>query len=73
MKTFEKWFAGMISAGLSGGATAAVGAFAVPDLLYVPGGLQKLGIMFAGGAAIGVLNYLKQSPLSEALEVAKEK
>lgn len=72
MKLFEKWFAGMVSAALSGGATAAVGAFAVPDLLYVQGGLQKLGIMFAGGAAIGVLNYLKQSPLSEVVGAGKE-
>ena len=63
MMTFNKWFAGLVSAGISGGATTAVAVFAVPDLLYAPGGWQKLGIMFAGGAAIGVLNYLKQSPL----------
>jgi hypothetical protein len=74
MKTFEKWFAGMISAALSGGGTTAVGAFAVPELLYAPGGFEKLGIMFAGGAIIGVLNYLKRSPLDECLEaIAAEK
>ena len=53
MMTFNKWFAGLVSAGISGGATTAVAVFAVPDLLYAPGGWQKLGIMFAGGAAIG--------------------
>lgn len=68
MMTFNKWFAGLVSAALSGGATSALTVAMVPELLATPVGMQKIGVIFAGGAIIGVLNYLKQSPLVEAVK-----
>lgn len=66
MMTFNKWFAGGVSAAISGGANAAAAAFIAPEVFLVPGSYEKLGLLFAGGALIGLVNYLKQSPLVEA-------
>lgn len=65
--TFNKWFAGMVSAAISGGANAALAVAVAPDV-FLTGGYEKIALLFAGGAAIGVLNYLKQSPLAETVK-----
>ena len=65
MKTFEKWIGGVISAS-SGGALSALTAVGFDPSAFNfvdPTAIKKTIAVATVGAAIGVMNYLKQSPL----------
>lgn len=54
------WLKGLISAAISGAATAGLASVVDPHIIHDP---TKLFQMAVGGAVVGVLNYLKQSPI----------
>jgi hypothetical protein len=56
------WFKGLISALLSGAVTGASAVFIMP-VEFNQANWSKFGYMVLVGAIIGLINYLKQSPL----------
>jgi predicted RecA/RadA family phage recombinase len=63
-KALRVWLAGLLHAVVAGAANAAAGALADPGHFNLTHeGLTALGKLAAAGAIIGVVMYLKQSPL----------
>jgi len=59
----KTWLAGLVSAAITGAANAATAILVAPETFNIHEGLSKLGTMAMAGAFIGVIAYLKQSPL----------
>jgi len=57
------WLKGLISATISGGATAVSTMVVSPQEFNFQNGLNKLLTVAAVSAVMGAANYLKQSPL----------
>ena len=63
MKTFQSWLEGIISA-IMGGALSSLGAIGfAPETFNFDDGLNKTFAIAGMGAIIGLMNFLKQSPL----------
>ena len=63
-KAVRVWLAGLLHAVIAGAANAAAGALADPGHFNLTHeGIAALGKLAAAGAVIGVVMYLKQSPL----------
>jgi hypothetical protein len=56
------WLKGLLSAVLSGAAVGATAVFVMPITVSTES-FKILGYMVLVGAVVGLLNYLKQSPL----------
>jgi hypothetical protein len=56
------WLKGLLSAALSGAAVGATAVLATPITVSMEN-FKSLGYMVLVGAIVGLLNYLKQSPL----------
>lgn len=56
------WFNGILTAAISGAASAASIAIVDPDHFNISSGLSNLGKAAAAGAVIGAINHLRQSP-----------
>jgi hypothetical protein len=66
-KAVRVWLAGLLHAVVAGAANAAAGALADPGHFNLTHeGITALGKLAAAGAIIGVVMYLKQSPLPVA-------
>ena len=65
------WVKGLIAATISGAANSGLAAGIAPESFNFGDGLNKLITMCAGGAIIGVLLYLKQSPFPADCEGQK--
>lgn len=58
------WFQGLLTAVISGSVTALAGVLTSPETCDLsPAGLRKMGMLAVAGALIGVVAFLKQSPL----------
>lgn len=63
------WLKGLLVAAVTGAIGAIVPALQDPDHFnFTPDGVKKLAAMAAAAALVGVLLYLKQSPLAPAVE-----
>ena len=58
-----KFLKGLANAAINGFATGALTLAVAPEFLTQPDGYRKVAFLAVGGAVIGVLNYLKQTPL----------
>ena len=68
---FRIWALGLLHAAIAGAASAAAAALADPAHFNLsPAGLAALGKMSATGALVGLVMYLKQSPLPARTEIA---
>lgn len=66
--TARKWFHNLVAAVITGGATSGMSAIgiAVADAAGAQVqalNLKQVGVLFVSGAVVGLLAYLKQSPL----------
>jgi len=57
------WLLGLLSAGISGGASAITVVVVDPNNFNLQAGLKNLASVFVVQALIGMALYLKQSPL----------
>ena len=58
------WIKGLIAALISGMVTALAGVLIDPQSVdFSAAGLKKMGLLALAGAMIGVVGYLKQSPM----------
>lgn len=67
-----KWLYTMVHTVIGGAANSAVAMFVDPAAFNF-GDLKKLGTLFAAGAVISMVMFLKQSPLPPAEEVEDTK
>ena len=63
MGNWQTWIKGLISAAVSSASNAGLAIMIKPEVFNFGTGLNSLLMMAAGGAVIGVLNYLAKSPL----------
>lgn len=67
LRGMRAWLLGLLHAAIAGAANAAAGALADPEHFNLTGdGAAALGKMALVGATIGLVMYLKQSPLPPA-------
>jgi hypothetical protein len=58
------WLQGLIAALIAGAVAALGGILVSPETIdFSPTGLKKMGLLAAGGALIGVVGFLRQSPI----------
>jgi hypothetical protein len=61
------WLQGLIAALISGAVAALGGILVSPETIdFTSAGLKKMGFLAAGGALIGLVGFLKQSPLPKS-------
>lgn len=63
MNNLEVWVYGLVSAAVSGGSGVVGTMYLDPDHFNFNNGISKLAGAWGMFALIGVLNYLKQSPV----------
>lgn len=68
------WLQSLIAALIGGAVVALSGILVSPDTIdFTPAGLKKMGLLAAGGALIGVVGFLKQSPIPTTSKTTETK
>lgn len=58
------WLQGLIAALIGGAVMALSGMLVSPETVdFTPAGVKRMGLLALGGALIGVVGFLKQSPI----------